>query len=170
MNLPLTPEELKQLKCGDKINISGVIYTARDAAHKKMTEAISLNKELPFPLKNSTIYYAGPCPAAPNEIIGSVGPTTSYRQDPYTPTLLDNGLKIMIGKGNRSKSVIDSMIKNKAVYLVAIGGAGLVVANAIKKVDVIGYEELGTEAIRRLEVENLELIVAIDIEGNNIYV
>lgn len=166
---PLTDKIIEDLNVGDIVYLTGNIYTARDAAHKKLTEAILKKEELPLNLTNKILYYAGPCPNTETEVIGPIGPTTSYRQDAYTPLLLDNGVKGMIGKGNRSKEVIESMIKNKCVYFVAIGGAALLISNSVKKAEIIGYEELGTESIRKLEVEDLKLIVAIDSKGNNIY-
>lgn len=165
----LTEEIIENLNMGDTVYLSGYIYTARDAAHKKLTNAINNSEDLPLDLRNNILYYAGPCPNTPDEIIGPIGPTTSYRQDEYTPLLLDNGLKGMIGKGNRSPEVVNSMIKNKCVYFIAIGGAALLISNSVKEAEIIGYEELGTESIRKLRVENLKLIVAIDSKGNNIY-
>ena len=160
---------MEKLVCRDIIKLSGVIYTGRDAAHKRMIDAINNNKELPFELKGMGIYYVGPSPSKEGQIIGSAGPTTSYRMDDLTIPLLDRGLKVMIGKGKRSDKVIKSMIKNKCVYLAAIGGAGAYISNSIKKCEIIAYEDLGPEAIRKLEVEDLQLIVAIDCYGNNIY-
>ena len=169
INMPLTEETTKSLNAGDRVSISGTIFTGRDAAHKRMIEDLKRGKPLPFDINNQTIYYTGPTPTKPGQIIGSSGPTTSYRMDDYTPTLLDLGLRGMIGKGERSKEVVDSMIKNSAVYFAVIGGAGALISNSIKKVEIIAYEDLGTEAIRKLEVENLEGIVAIDSKGNNLY-
>lgn len=169
LNTPLTTEALKGLKIGDKVYISGTIYTGRDAAHKRLVELLEQGKALPFDVKGQVIYYVGPAPAPPGKPIGSAGPTTSYRMDPYAPALLDAGLKAMIGKGPRSQAVIDSMVKNKAVYLAAIGGAAVVVADSIKAAKVIAYEDLGTEAIRELKVENFPCIVANDVYGNDIY-
>lgn len=169
ISTPLTNDIIDKLNVGDVIYLTGNIYTARDAAHKKLTEAINKKEPLPMELENNILYYAGPCPNTPSEIIGPIGPTTSYRQDAYTPLLLDNGIKGMIGKGNRSKEVVASMIKNKCIYFVAIGGAALLISNTVKKASIIGYEELGTESIRKLQVESLKLIVAIDSKGNNIY-
>lgn len=169
LQTPLQEDVLSELKIGDKVSISGLIYTGRDAAHKRLVELINNKKELPFDIKGQIIYYVGPAPAPPGKPIGSAGPTTSYRMDPYAPTLMDVGLKAMIGKGPRGKSVIDSMVKNKAVYLAAIGGAAVVVAKSIKSSKVIAYDDLGTEAIRELEVENLPCIVANDVHGNDIY-
>ncbi|NMM62174.1 Fe-S-containing hydro-lyase [Clostridium sp. P21] len=166
---PLTEEKVKDLKAGDSVLVSGVIYTARDAAHKRLVDLLDKGEELPMNVKDSIIYYVGPSPAKPGKVIGSAGPTTSYRMDPYAPRLLDIGLKGMIGKGLRSKDVIASMKKNKAVYFAAIGGAAALMGKAIKKAEVIAYEDLGSEAVRRLEVEDLPLVVVIDSEGNNLY-
>ncbi|CRZ35710.1 fumarate hydratase subunit beta [Herbinix hemicellulosilytica] len=166
---PLSKEEVQNLKAGDYVYITGVIYTARDAAHKRMYEALQKGEEIPFSLKNNVIYYMGPSPAREGQIIGSAGPTTSSRMDKYTPLLLDTGLLGMIGKGYRSQSVIESIIKNKAVYFVATGGAGALLSKCIKKSKVIAYEDLGTEAIHELYVENFPVIVAIDSNGNNLY-
>ncbi|WP_455537842.1 Fe-S-containing hydro-lyase [Terrisporobacter sp.] len=166
---PFKNEDIEKLVCGDIIKLSGVIYTARDAAHKRMINAINNNEKLPFDVNGAAIYYVGPSPAKQNQVIGSAGPTTSYRMDDLTKPLLERGLKVMIGKGKRSEEVINSMIKNKAVYLAAIGGAGAYISHSIKKCEIIAYEDLGPESIRRLEVEDLQLIVAIDCYGNNIY-
>ena len=166
---PFKNDDIEKLVCGDIIKLSAVIYTARDAAHKRMIDAINNNEKLPFDVDGSGIYYVGPSPNKKNQVIGSAGPTTSYRMDDLTVPLLERGLKVMIGKGKRSEEVINSMIKNKAVYLAAIGGAGAYISNTIKKCEVIAYEDLGPEAVRKLEVEDLQLIVAIDCYGNNIY-
>lgn len=166
---PLTADKVKTLKAGDMVLISGTVYTARDAAHKKMTELLARGERLPFELQDAVIYYVGPTPAKPGNVIGSAGPTTSGRMDAYTPTLLDLGLKGMIGKGARSAEVIASIRKNGAVYFAAIGGAAAVMAQCVRSAEVIAYEELGAEAVRRLEVENLPVIVAIDSNGNNYY-
>lgn len=166
---PFTEEKVKDLKAGDSVLVSGVIYTARDAAHKRFVELLDKGEKLPMDVKDSIIYYVGPSPAKPGKVIGSAGPTTSYRMDPYAPRLLDIGLKGMIGKGLRSEEVIESMKKNKAVYFAAIGGAAALMGKAIKKAEVIAYEDLGSEAVRRLEVEDLPLVVVIDSEGNNLY-
>lgn len=166
---PLNDEIIKDLKIGDKVLISGVLYTARDAAHKRFIEQINSGGELPFDVEGQCIYYVGPCPAKEGEIIGSAGPTTSYRMDDYTPDLLDRGLKGMIGKGKRDDNVIQSIIKNKAVYFVAIGGAAAVIANCVKKVEIIAYPELLSEAVRKIVVEDMPVYVAIDSFGNNIY-
>ena len=167
--LPLTEEKTVNLKAGDNVLLSGIIYTARDAAHGRLVKLIEEKEKLPIELKDAVIYYVGPTPEKPGQVIGSAGPTTSYRMDDLTVPLLERGLKVMIGKGKRSEEVINSMIKNKAVYLAAIGGAGAYISNTIKKCEVIAYEDLGPEAVRKLEVEDLQLIVAIDCYGNNIY-
>lgn len=166
---PITKEVAKTLKSGDYVYITGVIYTARDAAHKRMSETLAEGKELPFDIKNQLIYYMGPSPAREGRPIGSAGPTTASRMDKYAPKLLDLGLGGMIGKGKRTQAVQDAIIRNDAVYFAAVGGAGALLSKCIKKADVIAYEDLGTEAIRRLEVENLPVIVVIDCEGNNLY-
>ncbi len=169
INLPLSSLDIKNLKAGDYIYLTGTIYTARDAAHKRMYECLCENKEVPMKLDNQIIYYMGPSPAREGKVIGSAGPTTSSRMDKYAPMLMDHGLKGMIGKGKRSKEVIDSIIKNQAVYFAAVGGAGAILSKAIKKSEVIAYDDLGTEAIRKLEVENFPVIVVIDASGNNLY-
>ncbi len=166
---PINESITEDLKAGDYVYITGVIYTARDAAHKRLYETMLEKEEVPFPLKNSIIYYLGPTPAKEGQVIGSAGPTTSSRMDKYTPLLLDNGLIGMIGKGKRSKEVINSMIKNKAVYFAAIGGAGALLSKCIKKSEIIAYNDLGTEAIRKLYVDDFPVIVVIDSEGNNLY-
>ncbi|WP_317311870.1 Fe-S-containing hydro-lyase [Clostridium thermobutyricum] len=169
ISTPLTDEKVKDLKAGDSILLSGVIYTARDAAHKRLVELLDEGKELPIDIKDSIIYFVGPSPTKPGYEIGSAGPTTSYRMDAYSPRLLDLGLKGMIGKGKRNKGVIDSMIKNTAVYFGAIGGAAALIARSITKCDIVAYEDLGAEAIRRLEIKDMPLTVVIDSEGNNLY-
>lgn len=166
---PITDNVVNGLMAGDFVYITGTIYTARDAAHKRLYEALSENKEIPLKLKNNIIYYMGPSPAREGNVIGSAGPTTSSRMDKYTPLLLENGLKGMIGKGRRSEEVIESMNKNNAVYFAAIGGAGALLSKCIKKSEVIAYDDLGTEAIRKLEVENFPVIVVIDNNKNNLY-
>ena len=166
---PITREEARQLKSGDYIYITGTIYTARDAAHKRMQEALDCGEKLPFSIKGNMIYYMGPSPARENRPIGSAGPTTASRMDRYTPDLLDLGLGAMIGKGKRSQAVIDAIVRNEAVYFAAIGGAGAILSKCIVSSDVIAYEDLGTEAIRRLEVKNLPVVVVIDSQGNNLY-
>lgn len=169
INAPIDNEIVNSLKAGDCVYITGTIYTARDAAHKRMYEAIKNGENIPFELKNNIIYYLGPSLAREGQVIGSAGPTTSSRMDKYTPLLLEHGLKGMIGKGKRSDNVIESMHKNNAVYFAAIGGAGALLSKCIKKAEVIAYDDLGTEAIRKLEVENLPAIVVIDNKKNNMY-
>lgn len=166
---PFTKEKAKQLKAGDKVAISGTIYTGRDAAHKRLLAALAEGKDLPMEIRDQIIYYVGPAPAGPGKPIGSCGPTTSGRMDSLTPVLLDEGLRGMIGKGPRNQEVIDSMIKNGAVYFAAVGGAAAVIANSVKKAKTVAYEDLGPEAVYRLEVEDFPVIVAIDAEGNNQY-
>lgn len=166
---PITINIAEELVAGDYVYISGIIYSARDAAHKRIYEAINNNEEIPFEIENKIIYYLGPTPARENQVIGSAGPTTSGRMDKYTPDLLDRGLKGMIGKGKRNKEVIESMIKNKAVYFAAVGGAGALLSKCIKSSEIIAFEDLGTEAIRKLEVENFPVIVVIDSKGRNLY-
>ncbi|RKD21620.1 fumarate hydratase subunit beta [Caminicella sporogenes DSM 14501] len=166
---PLTKEKVESLKAGDTVYLSGIIYTGRDAAHQRLVDAIENGNRLPFDLKDQVIYYVGPAPARPGKVIGSAGPTTSYRMDDLTVPLLNLGLSGMIGKGSRSKKVIDGMIKNKAVYFAAIGGAGALIADCIKESEIIAYEDLGPEAIRRLKVENFPVVVVIDSKGNNLY-
>ena len=159
-------KQFEELKSGDIVYLSGVVYTARDAAHKLIVQCINEKKELPFLIQNSILYYTGPTPTPPSSVIGSAGPTSSYRMDSYTPLLLDMGLKAMIGKGDRGQNVIDSIKKNKAIYFSTIGGAGAYLSKRIKKSEVIAYPYLLSEAIRRLEVENFPLFVSIDSEGN----
>lgn len=166
---PLNDLEISELKCGDSILLTGIIYTARDAAHKRLIELIEKGGKLPFNLEGETIYYVGPTPPKPGMVIGSAGPTTSYRMDAYAPKLLDLGLKGMIGKGLRNEEVIESIKKNKAIYFGAIGGAAALIGKSIIKSEVIAYEDLGSEAIRRLEVKDLPLVVIIDSLGNNLY-
>ena len=169
INIPVTSAERENLKIGEKVLLSGTLYTARDAAHKRLVKLLENGQQLPFPIQNSVIYYVGPAPTPLGKVIGSAGPTTSYRMDPYAPKLMEHGLKVMIGKGERSMEVREAMQKYGAVYLVAIGGAGVVMAKAVKKAEVIAYEDLGAEAIHRLEVEDLPCIVANDIKGNDIF-
>ncbi len=168
---PLTKEKVKELKAGDNVLISGTIIAARDAAHKALTEALARGEKLPVDFTNEVIYYLGPSPANPdkNQAVGSAGPTTSGRMDKYTPTMLEQGVSAMIGKGYRSEEVIKSMVKNGAVYMVAIGGAGALISKSIKKYEVLAYPELGPEAVARLSVEDFPAIVAIDCNGNNFY-
>ncbi|MCK4908890.1 MAG: Fe-S-containing hydro-lyase [Planctomycetes bacterium] len=171
LRTPLTDEVLAELKIGDKVKLSGVVYTARDAAHRRLAELLNKNQiaQLPFDPQGQVIYYVGPTPAKPGQIIGSAGPTTSFRMDAYTPQLLAAGLKATIGKGARSPEVLAAMKKYRAVYLVAVGGAGALLSQCIKKAEVIAYDDLGPEAIRKLEVVDLPLTVANDIQGNDLY-
>lgn len=169
MNTPLTKEKTAQLKAGDQILLSGVIYTARDQGHKRLVNMISNEENLPFDIKDQIIYYVGPAPAKPGEVIGSAGPTTSYRMDDLTIPLLEKGLKGMIGKGKRAQKVIDAIVKYQGVYFAAIGGAGALIANCITKSEVIAFDDLGSEALRRLEIKELPLTVVIDSKGNNLY-
>lgn len=166
---PLKKEEISELKVGDRVYLTGYIYTARDAAHKKMVKEYGETGKLPIPIKNETIYYTGPTPERENQIIGSAGPTTSYRMDDYTPLLMDIGLIATIGKGKRSKKVIESIRKNKGIYLGATGGLGALISRKIKESKIVAYEELGTEAIRKIYVEDMPLIVIVDSKGTNIY-
>lgn len=166
---PLNENITQTLKAGDQVLITGTIYTARDAGHKRMLDQLDQGIPLPFPIEDSIIYYVGPAPAKEGEVIGSAGPTTSYRMDSFTPRLLDLGLKGMIGKGKRDQEVIDSMKKNNAVYFGAVGGAAALIANTIKSAKVIAYEDLGAEAMRELYVEDFPAIVVIDSLGNNLY-
>ncbi len=170
LNLPLENKDiLKTLKAGDSVLLSGVVYTGRDAAHKKLVQLIEKGEELPVEINNIAIYYTGPCPAPKNKPIGSCGPTTSGRMDAYAPLLLDLGQAIMIGKGERSEEVVSACKRNGAVYLAAAGGAGALLADSVKKCEVIAFPELLSEAIHRLEVKNMPLIVAIDTQGNDLY-
>ena len=169
IHTPLTEDVVKELKAGDYVYITGTIYTARDAAHKRMQEALDAGKPLPVDVKDIIIYYMGPSPAREGRVIGSAGPTTASRMDKYTPQLLDLGLKGMIGKGKRSREVTDAIIRNRAVYFAAVGGAGALLSKAIVASEVVAYEDLGTEAIRKLEVKDFPAIVVIDAEGNNLY-
>ena len=169
IHTPLTRQQARELRSGDSCLISGVIYTARDAAHKRLCELVAQGKPLPMDIRDATIYFVGPTPARPGEAIGSAGPTTSYRMDAYSPILIEQGQTGMIGKGKRSAEVIAAMKKHGAVYFGAIGGCGALLSKCIKKAEVIAYEDLGAEAIRRLEVEDLPVVVVIDSEGNNLY-
>ena len=166
---PITEEKTKELKAGDYVNISGTIYVARDAAHKRMIETLDKGEKLPIDIEDSTIYYMGPSPSRPGYPIGSAGPTTATRMDKYAPTLLDLGQKAMIGKGKRSKEVINAIVRNKAVYFAAVGGAGALLSKCIKKSETICYEDLGAEAILKIEIENFPAIVVIDSQGNDLY-
>lgn len=169
INAPISDEDIKELKAGDYVYITGTIYTARDAAHKRMAEALADGQELPIDMKNNIIYYMGPSPAREGRPIGSAGPTTASRMDKYAPDLIDLGLKGMIGKGKRSKAVKEAIIRNNAVYFAAIGGAGALLSQRIKSSEVIAYDDLGTEAIRKLKVEKFPVVVVIDSEGNDLY-
>lgn len=166
---PLKTSDIDNLKAGDYVYISGTIYTARDAAHKRMDETLNMEETLPIELENNIIYYMGPSPAREGKVIGSAGPTTSTRMDKYTPRLLDMGLKGMIGKGKRQPQVLDAIVKNRAVYFAAVGGAGALLSKCIIESRVIAYDDLGTEAIRELKVKNFPVIVVVDAYGNNLY-
>ena len=169
VNLPLTEEKARQLRCGDTVYLTGEVYTSRDAGHKRMVELLSREEDLPFNPTNATIYYVGPSPARPGQVIGSAGPTTSGRMDAYAPTLLSVGARGMIGKGARSPEVIEAMKRHSGVYFGAIGGAGALLAKCIKKAELIAWEDLQSEALRKLWVENMPLVVVIDCEGNDLY-
>ncbi len=169
INAPVSKEDAQKLKAGDYVYLTGTIYTARDAAHKRMKETLDKNENLPFDIRGNVIYYMGPSPAREGRPIGSAGPTTASRMDRYTPQLLDMGLGAMIGKGKRSKEVIDAIIRNQSVYFAAVGGAGALLSKCIVSSNVIAYEDLGTEAIRCLEIKDFPVIVVIDSEGNNLY-
>lgn len=169
INTPLTKDMVKDIKAGDYVYITGTIYTARDAAHLRLYDSINNEEKIPLDLKNQIIYYLGPTPAREGQVIGSAGPTTSSRMDKYTPALLKKGMTGMIGKGKRSADVIKSMKDNTAVYFAAVGGAGALLSKCIKKAEVIAYDDLGTEAVRKLYVEDLPVIAVIDCYGNNIY-
>ena len=169
ITVPMKKETVATLKAGDYVYLTGTVYTARDAAHKRMYESMHKGEALPIELNGNVLYYLGPSPAREGQIIGSAGPTTSSRMDKYTPEMLDKGLKGMVGKGKRSPEVIEAMKRNGAVYFAAVGGAGALLSKCIKKADVVAYDDLGTEAIRKLEIENLPVIVVIDKDGNNLY-
>ncbi len=169
IQVPIKREDAENLQAGDYVYLTGVIYTARDAAHKRMQEALERSESLPFDMKGNVIYYMGPSPAREGRQIGSAGPTTASRMDPYTPRLLDLGLGAMIGKGKRSQAVIDAIVRNKAVYFAAVGGAGALLSKQIVSSEVIAYDDLGTEAVRKLEVKDFPVIVVIDSQGNNLY-
>ena len=166
---PLSKEDARSLKAGDSVLLTGVIYTARDAAHKRLCELVAQGKELPMEIKDAIIYFVGPTPAKPGQAIGSAGPTTSYRMDAYSPTLISIGQTGMIGKGKRNDEVIAAMKEHGAVYFGAIGGCGALLSKCINKAEIVAYEDLGAEAIRRLEVEDFPVVVIIDSEGNNLY-
>lgn len=169
INVPFDADIVKELKAGDYVYLTGTIYTARDAAHKRMYEALQNGEALPFDIEGNVIYYMGPSPAREGRPIGSAGPTTASRMDKYTPALLELGMRGMIGKGRRTEAVRESMMKNQAVYFAAVGGAGALLSKSITQAEVIAYEDLGTEAIRRLEVKDFPVIVVMDFEGNNLY-
>jgi len=170
LKTPLSDEDVERLKIGDRVLINGTIYTGRDAAHKRLSDLLKEGKDLPFDIKGQIIYYVGPAPAKPGQALGSAGPTTSYRMDTYSPSLIKRGLKGMIGKGMRSEAVKEAMKKYKAVYFAATGGAGALLAKRVKKAVLVAYEDLGPEAIRRLEVEDLPVIVVNDVHGNDLYI
>lgn len=169
INTPLKEEVINKLKAGDKVLLSGVIYAARDAAHGRLIELLNQGRDMPINVENQVIYYVGPTPEKPGQIIGSAGPTTSYRMDSYAPRLLDLGLKAMIGKGARSEEVIKSIINNKCIYFGATGGAGALISKCIVKSEIVAYSDLGAEAIRKMEVKDMPLVVIVDSEGNNLY-
>ncbi len=169
MIVPFENDDYLSLRSGDMVYLSGIIYTARDAAHKRMYESMKKGESLPIELKGNILYYLGPSPSRPGQVIGSAGPTTSSRMDKYTPDMLDAGLRAMIGKGKRSEEVIQAIQRNKAVYFAAIGGAGALLSQCIKKAEIVAYEDLGTEAIRKLYIEDLPVVVIIDSQGNNLY-
>ena len=169
LTTPVTREMLAPLKAGDTVLLSGTVYTARDAAHKRLMERLDAGEELPFPLEGSAIYYVGPTPERPGEVIGSAGPTTSGRMDPYSPRLLDLGQTIMIGKGARSQAVKDAVVRNGGVYLAALGGAGALMAESVHSLEVICWEDLGCEAVRKLEVQDFPLTVILDAHGGDLY-
>ena len=169
INVPISKEDAPSLRAGDYVYLTGTIYTARDAAHKRMQEALDAGKALPIEINGNVIYYMGPSPAREGRPIGSAGPTTASRMDKYAPALLDLGLGAMIGKGKRSQAVIDAIIRNQSVYFAAVGGAGALLSKGIVESEVVAYDDLGTEAIRKLKIEHFPVIVVIDCEGNNLY-
>lgn len=169
INTPVTNDDVIGLKAGDKVLITGYIYTARDAAHKRLVELLDAGEALPFDVEGQLIYYVGPSPAKPGQVIGSAGPTTSYRMDSYAPRLIEQGLKGMIGKGSRSQQVKDAMTTHKCVYFAAVGGAAALIAKSIKEAEIVAYEDLGAEAIRKLKVEDFPAIVVNDVHGNDLY-
>ncbi|MDA3731118.1 Fe-S-containing hydro-lyase [Niameybacter massiliensis] len=170
IQIPMTNEEARTLKAGERVLLTGTMYTARDAAHKRIVEEVKQGKEIPISLKNVAIYYAGPAPAKPGQVIGSCGPTTSGRMDAYAPWMMEQGQTVMIGKGLRNQKVIEAMKEYGSTYLTAIGGAGALLSKCVKKMECVGYAELGAEAIYKLEVEEFPVIVTIDSEGNNLYI
>ena len=169
LTLPLSDEDIEQLKVGDYVYLTGIVYTARDAAHKRMNDALDEGKNLPIDIKGQIIYYMGPSPAREGRVIGSAGPTTATRMDKYAPRLLDLGLKGMIGKGKRSQEVLDAVVRNKALYFAAVGGAGALLSRCITSAEVVAYDDLGTEAIRKLTIKDFPVIVAADVHGNKIF-
>jgi fumarate hydratase subunit beta len=169
ITLPVSGKAVRSLRCGDSVLLTGTLLTARDASHKRMAEALAKGSDLPFDLDGQTIYYTGPAPARPGHVIGSAGPTTGSRMDKYTPILLEKGLKCMIGKGRRSAEVREKMLKHRAVYLAAVGGAGVLLSRTIKRIELVAYPELGTEAVFRLEVEDFPAVVINDIYGGDLY-
>ena len=169
LTTPCTAEDLAMLRAGDTVLLSGIVYTARDAAHKRMCEALDAGETLPFPLEGSAIYYVGPTPEKPGQVIGSAGPTTSGRMDAYSPRLLDLGNKIMIGKGKRDAAVKEAVVRNGAVYVAALGGAGALMCQCVKTLEVIAWPDLGCEAVRRLQVEDMPLTVILDTQGGDLY-
>jgi len=170
LRTPLNDADVERLKVGDRVLINGIIYAGRDAAHKRLFDLLKGGKSLPFDIKGQIIYYVGPTPPKPGQVFGSAGPTTSYRMDAYSPSLMERGLKGMIGKGMRSNAVKEAMKKYKAIYFAATGGAGALLAKRVKKAEIVAYEDLGPEAIRRLEVEDLPVIVVNDVRGNDLYI
>ncbi len=166
---PLDEAQARRLRAGDRVLISGTVYTARDAAHKRLVQALEAGEKLPFDLEGQIVYYVGPCPAKPGQALGSCGPTTSGRMDPYTPTLIAKGLRGMIGKGSRQPAVVEAMRKHGAVYFAAVGGAGALAAKTVRKAEMVAYEDLGPEAVRRLEVADFPAVVCIDAEGRDLY-
>ena len=170
LKTPLTDQDVEKLEIGDRVLLTGVVYTARDAAHKRLIDLVEAGKDLPIDIRGQVIYYVGPAPAKPGKPIGSAGPTTSYRMDAYAPRLMELGLKGMIGKGNRAASVVEAMKRHKAVYFGATGGAGALLARSIRKAETVAYEDLGPEAIQRLEVEDFPVVVINDTRGKDLYV
>jgi fumarate hydratase subunit beta len=170
ISLPLTDSDIESLRAGDSILLSGVMYVARDTAHKRMIELLDKGGALPFDIRGQTVYYMGPSPAPPGRVIGSAGPTTSGRMDPYSPRLIECGLKGMVGKGMRSRAVKDAIIRHKALYFAAVGGAGAIISRSIKKAEIVAWEDLGAEALRRIEVEDFPAVVVNDIHGGDLYV
>lgn len=169
LEIPATKHQIATLRAGDRVLLSGTLYTARDAAHKRMIEALDRGEPLPFPVEGAFVYYAGPSPAKPGQVIGAAGPTTSYRMDEFAPRLLDIGLLAMIGKGDRSPQVVEAIKRNGAVYFAAVGGAGALIAKSVKQVETVAYQDLGAEAITKLTVKDFPVIVAIDSQGHDLY-